>query len=150
GTLIGDAASLQGNILNNGTLVFDQGADGSYNGSITGSGTLVKNGGATLALNGANTVGGGTTINTGVLEVNGSLGGGPLTIAPGASLSGSGQVTSDVSLADNAHLVAGTPLNPISFAGSLALSPATQLDFTLGTPNSATSAVTVANNLTMD
>ncbi|OWT74341.1 MULTISPECIES: autotransporter-associated beta strand repeat-containing protein [unclassified Achromobacter] len=150
GTLVGDSASLQGNIDNSGTVVFNQTGNGAYNGNIQGNGTLVKQGGAALALNGSNQVGGGTTVAQGSLLVNGTLSGGLVTVDAGASLGGSGVVTSDVTLGDNAHLVAGTPSNPISFAGGLNLSNATQLDFTLGSPNTPTTAVTVAGNLVAD
>ncbi|WP_233235904.1 autotransporter-associated beta strand repeat-containing protein [Bordetella sp. LUAb4] len=150
GTLIGDSTSLQGNIDNSGTVVFNQTGNGAYNGNIQGSGTLIKQGGAALTLSGSNQVGGGTTVSQGSLLVDGTLSGGPVTVDAGAFLGGSGVVTSDVTLGDNAHLVAGTPSNPISFAGGLTLSNATQLDFTLGSPNTPTTAVTVAGNLVAD
>ncbi|WP_253256654.1 autotransporter-associated beta strand repeat-containing protein [Stenotrophomonas sp. VV52] len=67
GTLIGDTDSLQGDITDNATLVFDQGSDGTYAGVISGNGSLVKQGGGTLALTGANSYSGGTTINAGTL-----------------------------------------------------------------------------------
>ncbi|CAO3928989.1 autotransporter-associated beta strand repeat-containing protein [Achromobacter mucicolens] len=157
GTLAGNATSLQGNItvVDGSAIVFNQnGADGTYAGNIntTGNntGTLTKDGDASLTLTGNNNVGGGTTVNSGTLLVDGTLTGGAVTINPGGNLGGSGSVAADVELEDNARLVAGTPGNPISFARSLALSNGTQLDFTLGTPNSATTAVTVAQNLQLD
>ncbi|OXC89408.1 hypothetical protein BMR85_018585 [Achromobacter sp. KAs 3-5] len=157
GTLAGNATSLQGNItvVDGSAIVFNQnGTDGTYAGNIntTGNntGTLTKDGDASLTLTGNNNVGGGTTVNNGTLLVDGTLTGGAVTINPGGNLGGSGSVAADVELEDNARLVAGTPGNPISFARSLALSNGTQLDFTLGTPNSATTAVTVAQNLRLD
>jgi autotransporter-associated beta strand protein len=42
GTLMGNTTSLQGNILNNASLVFAQGANGTFNGSLTGTGTTTK------------------------------------------------------------------------------------------------------------
>lgn len=157
GSLTGDATSLQGNItvVDGSAIVFNQnGANGTYGGNINtvgnNTGTLTKDGNADLTLTGNNNVGGGTTVNSGTLLVDGTLTGGPVTINPGGNLGGSGSVAADVELEDNAHLVAGTPGNPISFARSLALSNGTQLDFTLGTPNSATTAVTVAQDLRLD
>lgn len=67
GTLIGDAASLQGDITDNAALVFDQGGDGTYAGIISGTGSLAKQGAGTLALTGANTYSGGTTVSAGTL-----------------------------------------------------------------------------------
>ncbi|MEN4918929.1 autotransporter-associated beta strand repeat-containing protein [Achromobacter spanius] len=157
GTLAGNATSLQGNItvVDGSAIVFNQnGTNGTYAGNInttgTNTGTLTKDGDASLTLTGNNNVGGGTTVNSGTLLVDGTLTGGGVTVNAGANLGGSGSVVADVELEDNARLVAGTPGNPISFARSLALSNGTQLDFTLGTPNSATTAVTVAQDLRLD
>lgn len=157
GSLTGNSTSLQGNItvVDGSAIVFNQnGVDGTYAGNINtagnNTGTLTKDGNAALTLTGNNNVGGGTTVNSGSLLVDGTLTGGSVTINPGANLGGSGSVVADVELEDNARLVAGTPGNPISFARSLSLSNGTQLDFTLGAPNSATTAVTVAQNLRLD
>lgn len=157
GTLAGNATSLQGNIniVDGSALIFNQaGTDGTYGGNITttgnNTGTLTKDGSANLTLTGNNTVGGGGTVNGGTLLVNGTLGGGNVTVNAGGSLGGSGSVATDVTLGNGAHLVAGTPSNPISFAQNLTLSTGTQLDFTLGSPNSATTAVTVGQNLALN
>ncbi|XRD76236.1 autotransporter-associated beta strand repeat-containing protein [Dyella marensis] len=68
GTLQGDAASLQGNILDNAALVFDQGANGTFAGSLSGTGTVTKLGAGTLTLSGASSYTGGTTISAGALQ----------------------------------------------------------------------------------
>ncbi len=67
GALVGDTASLQGDVANAGTLVFDQTANGSYAGSVSGSGTLVKTGSGALELTGTNAYSGGTVISEGTL-----------------------------------------------------------------------------------
>ncbi len=67
GVLLGTATSLQGNIINNATVAFDQTADGTYSGAMSGSGALVKNGSGRLTLTGANTYSGGTTVAAGAL-----------------------------------------------------------------------------------
>ncbi|HVD93260.1 MAG TPA: autotransporter-associated beta strand repeat-containing protein, partial [Vicinamibacterales bacterium] len=67
GALIGDTTSLQGNILNNALVQFDQNADGTYAGSMSGSGALAKTGDGTLTLSGNNTYSGGTLINGGAV-----------------------------------------------------------------------------------
>src|SRR6185503_3340890 len=65
GALVGNTTSLQGNILNNALVQFDQNNDGTYGGSMSGSGALAKTGAGTLTLSGNNTYSGGTIINGG-------------------------------------------------------------------------------------
>jgi autotransporter-associated beta strand protein len=69
GTLQGDSTSLQGNIVDNAALVFEQTTTGTFAGAISGSGSLAQSGTGTLILSGANTYTGGTTINAGTLQV---------------------------------------------------------------------------------
>ncbi|PWU14784.1 MAG: hypothetical protein C5B45_03910 [Chlamydiae bacterium] len=72
GVLQGNATSLQGNILDNASLVFDQASTGTYTGVISGSGTVTKQNTGTLTLTGINTYTGGTTINAGTVAFSGS------------------------------------------------------------------------------
>jgi fibronectin-binding autotransporter adhesin len=65
GTLLGNTTSLQGNILNDALVVFDQTPDGTYAGSMSGTGALAKLGAGVLTLTGANSYTGGTIINGG-------------------------------------------------------------------------------------
>ena len=65
GTLLGNTTSLQGNILNNALVVFDQTPDGTYAGSMSGTGALAKLGSGVLTLTGTNSYTGGTFINGG-------------------------------------------------------------------------------------
>ena len=81
GTLAGTSSSLQGNIVNNAAVVFDQATNGAYSGALSGTGSLTKSGTGTLTLSGANTYTGGTTVT-----------GGAINFANAANL-GSGQVT---------------------------------------------------------
>ena len=104
GVLAGTTSSLQGNILNNSTVLFDQNSDGTYGGSMSGSGTLMKSGSGLLTLNGNNTYTGGTVIAGGGIVAsptglsgsilnNGSLiFGGPSGVFTGI-IGGTGSVT---------------------------------------------------------
>ena len=100
GSLQGNTASLQGAILNNSQVVFDQATDGTYSGVMSGSGSLIKQNSGKLILTGANTYSGGTTISSGTLSVAGTspTGTGPVTVASGATLMGRGTITGSVNV----------------------------------------------------
>ncbi|WP_341992487.1 autotransporter-associated beta strand repeat-containing protein, partial [Azorhizobium sp. AG788] len=69
GTLVGNTASLTGNIVTNASLVFNQATTGTYSGVISGAGSLTKTGAGTLILIGDNTYTGGTLISQGILQI---------------------------------------------------------------------------------
>ncbi len=52
GTLQGNTNSLQGDIVNNASVIFAQGFDGTYAGNLAGPGQLTKNDGGLLNLTG--------------------------------------------------------------------------------------------------
>jgi outer membrane autotransporter protein len=97
GTLTGTTSSLQGNIINNAAVIFDQAMAGTYGGVISGTGTLTKQGIGTLTLSGNNTYTGLTTLTAGGLILNGGIGG-DLTVA-GGILSGIGTIGGTLTLA---------------------------------------------------
>jgi ELWxxDGT repeat protein/autotransporter-associated beta strand protein len=66
-TLVGSAPGNVG-ITDNGTLAFDQLADGSTGANISGTGSLLKNGAFTLTLTGSTSMTGGTTVRSGTLK----------------------------------------------------------------------------------
>ncbi|WP_395351561.1 autotransporter outer membrane beta-barrel domain-containing protein [Variovorax sp. UC122_21] len=87
--LQGSATSLQGNIVNNAEVAFDQGKTaGIYAGVMSGTGKLRKIGTGTLTLASANSYSGGTLVDAGTLttDTTGALGTGPASIASGATL----------------------------------------------------------------
>jgi autotransporter-associated beta strand protein len=91
GTLIGNTRSLQGTILNDAALVFDQAESGTYAGSLFGNGSLAKRGAGALNLTGNSLqFTGNTTVSGGQLFVNGALGGGTLLMQSGTLLGGVG------------------------------------------------------------
>ncbi len=67
GTLTGSSTSLQGAIINNSSVVFNQAAAGTYAGAMSGTGSFVKTGVGNLTLSGVNSYGGGTTVSAGIL-----------------------------------------------------------------------------------
>lgn len=104
GTLAGDTSSIQGAIVNDARLVFNQNTNGIFSGGIAGSGSLTKNGAGTLTLAGPASYTGGTTITAGTLA--------------GSSLSLQGNIRNDAALLFN-QTFAGTFTGAISGTGSL-------------------------------
>jgi autotransporter-associated beta strand protein len=97
GILQGNTDTLQGDIVNNGILIFDQEGVGGYAGVISGSGTVTKTGANLLVMSGANTYSGATNLDVGELRVEGSLVS-DVTIGAAGLLSGTGttgSVTND-------------------------------------------------------
>ncbi|TDA47873.1 autotransporter outer membrane beta-barrel domain-containing protein, partial [Burkholderia pyrrocinia] len=87
---------------NNGTID-TQGFNSTLTQGITGAGSLTKLGSGTLTLNGASSYAGGTNVNAGTVIVGDGTsesaalgGGGPVTVASGATLGGYGSVTGNV------------------------------------------------------
>lgn len=93
-TLIGTTNGLQGSIVNNGTVRFDQSITGNYQGNMSGAGHVDINGSGTIGFYGANTYTGGTSINDGATLYVGGTTSGSLDVNNGGTLGGSGTVGS--------------------------------------------------------
>ncbi|QKC95896.1 autotransporter outer membrane beta-barrel domain-containing protein [Mesorhizobium sp. NZP2298] len=89
GTLIGNAASIRGDIGNAGTVVLDQAADASFAGDISGTGTMVKDGAGALTLTGTSLLD--WTIDQGGLVSAAERFGGDVAIGAGASFTFDGE-----------------------------------------------------------
>jgi fibronectin-binding autotransporter adhesin len=97
GNLQGDASTLRGSIVDNGTVTFAQAADATFAGTLSGNGQLVKNGSGTLVFDDANAFGGSTEVAAGKLVVGddthaGASLGGTVTVDSGATLGGIGSI----------------------------------------------------------
>jgi autotransporter-associated beta strand protein len=101
GVLQGNTTSLQGAIVNNSQVVFDQATEGTYSGVMSGTGSLVKQNTGTLILTGANTYTGGTTVSSGTLSVSGAspTGFGNVLVSSGATLMGTGTINGQLTVA---------------------------------------------------
>ncbi len=114
GTLVGNAASLQGNIVNNAALVFDQAATGTYAGVISGSGSITKTGAGQLILTGDSSAFAGTTdLVAGLLTINGALGG--VINFSGGTLGGSGSL-GNITVASGASIAPGNSIGTLNVA----------------------------------
>lgn len=115
GTLVGDAGSIRGALLNNANVIFDQTADGTFAGSVSGSGDMAKIGNGILTLGGDSSLD--WRIDEGTLRVTTGHFTGDAMIGTGAefNLLQSGN-------AGYASSISGDGLFRISGAGELLLS----------------------------
>ena len=110
GTLAGDAQSLQGDLINDATVIFDQAADGTYGGQLSGTGHVIKTGTGGLSLTAANTYTGGTTLREGTLVIANpdAIGSGTLTIEGGTlDTKGTLSIANDISVRGDVQLGSG-------------------------------------------
>ena len=128
GILQGDTNGLQGSIVNESQLIFNQDFNGTYAGSMTGSaGTLIKQGTGLVNLTGVNSVGGLSTVAEGTLAVNGTLGGaGDLIVAADGTLQGGGTISKDVTVFGT--LAPGNNIGTIFLVGDLIFASGSVLD----------------------
>lgn len=133
--------------------------DDTISGIISGdSGNLVKIGDGTLTLTGDNTWTGTTSVDEGVLLVNGNQAAatGDVTVKAGATLGGNGIIGGAVNVADNGHITAGSTLNSVGklTTGALTLNELSQLDYQFGqayTPGGAfNDLINVNGDLVLD
>ena len=93
GRLVGNTASLQGQIQNNAALEFAQASAGIFAGQLFGAGLFDKTGLGLLDLTGNNNgFTGGTFVRGGELRVSGQLANSVVTVLSGSTLSGSGTI----------------------------------------------------------
>ena len=123
----GNTGSVVGDILNDGTLIFNRANAYTFTGTITGTGDLIQAGNGTTILTANNGYTGATTVNAGTLIVDGSIGSSSLTtVNAGATLGGSGTV-GDTAIAGGTLApgsAGGSIFGPLTVAGSLSFTAA--------------------------
>ncbi len=97
GTLQGTTTSLQGMIIDNAALVFDQPFDGAFQGSLFGTGTMNKRGTGMVLLAGDYGLEGLTTVEAGTLALDGSLAG-AVTALKGGTFDANGVIGGDLTV----------------------------------------------------
>ncbi|MBP7000598.1 autotransporter-associated beta strand repeat-containing protein [Amaricoccus sp.] len=135
----GTGGSLTGDIVDNGTLVFNRSDTLDVPGVISGSGQVIQAGTGDTRLLGDNSYAGTTTVQSGGLYVNGvQTGQGDTFALAGATLGGSGAIGGAVTIEDGATLSpgdVGTVPGTLTIAGSLALRPNAILNYSFGQAN---------------
>jgi autotransporter-associated beta strand protein len=138
-------------LLGGGTL--NTGGDHSstsFAGVLSGTGTVIKSGTGTWTLGGASTNLGNVTVNGGTLNVNGSLTGSSLSVATGATLSGDGTITGDVSALSGATIAPGTTIGQLD-TGNFTLNSGATLSLEIGGVTAGTQydQLNVTGNVTL-
>ncbi len=109
---------------NGADIEVDAGKNLDFTGTITdsndGQSAVIKNGDGTLTLAGNNTYSGATTVNAGMLLVNGSISNSSVSVASGATVGGNGTIGGNLSLASGALLAFGSS-DTLAVLGSLGL-----------------------------
>jgi len=131
-----NVGSMSGNApIDLGSGVLTTGSDNTsttYSGAITGNGSLTKTGNGILTLAGSNTYTGGTSINTGSLVINGSLGHTAISVGGGATLGGTGSIGGSVTVAGGSSPGTWGTISLVDgAANTLTLSDATSTDTVL-------------------
>ncbi len=118
----GSEGSVDLDIINNGTLVWNKSSDDTYAHVISGNGPLTKSGSGELNLTGINTYIGDTTITAGRLSVNGQIGGGSsTTYVDGGTLGGSGTILGSVEVNAGGIHAPGNSIGTQTISGSYLL-----------------------------
>ena len=109
-----------GDITNNAALAFNRSDDVTYGGVISGTGSLTQAGSGQLTLTGTNTFAGDTTVNAGLLTVNGSLASG-VNVLGGGSLGGTGTIGGNVTVGGT--ISPGNSIGTINIVGNYIQNP---------------------------
>ncbi len=120
GVLTGDTNSLQGAIVNDAQVTFDQAGDGTYAGAMSGAGALAKLGTGELTLSGASQAfTGATTVGAGTLVLNGAVGGN--VIVNSARLEGVGTVGGNLTVNAAGTFAPGNSIGTTTVGGDYVL-----------------------------
>jgi autotransporter-associated beta strand protein len=117
GVLAGNSTSLQGNIVNNASVVFNQTGTGTYAGVMSGTGSMTLQGGGILTITNNSTYSGTTTVSASKLVVNGSIANSTVILTSGGILGGSGTV-GHVTVVDG-QIAPGNSIGTLNIAGTL-------------------------------
>ncbi len=128
----GTTGSIIGNVADNGTLAFDRSDTVTFTGVISGGGAVAQIGAGSTILTADSPYTGGTTVSAGTLVVGDPghpaaalSGGGPIYVAPGATLGGFGSVTGPVT--NDGTVAAGNATPSFGGAAGRRRSPSTAL-----------------------
>ncbi|MCU1717247.1 autotransporter-associated beta strand repeat-containing protein [Pseudomonas sp. 5P_3.1_Bac2] len=148
GTLQGNSNSLQGSILNNADLIFQQNVNGTFSGTLNGTGTAFKRGAGTLLFTGDHSFSGTFIIQEGVLQVGQMLASAPPVAARtrmalfAAPLSTT--LAADVVVANGAGLTGTGTVNSVINKGTVQPGPNGNLSVTGNFTNESNGTLSIA------
>jgi outer membrane autotransporter protein len=136
------------------TLTFSQSTDVALSNVIHGTGSLIKSGANTLDYTGhSSDFAGSTTINDGLLSVNGQLGG-TMTVASGGRLGGTGTIGSgigsSVTVASGGTLAPGNSIGTLTVNGNLIFNAGSHYAVEVDPSGAASDRVHVTGSATLD
>jgi fibronectin-binding autotransporter adhesin len=115
----GTTGSIVGDVIDNGTLIFNRSDAVAFDGAISGAGAIAKLNTNTTTLTGdSSSFTGATSIHAGTLVVNGVLGG-TMDVRSGARLQGDGSVGATINRA-GAAIAPGATMGTLTVAGNYA------------------------------
>ena len=141
GTLKGDTNSLQGNIVDNSNLIFDQKFDGTYAGQLSGisSATFTKRGKGVLTLTGNDGAFlGSTFINEGKLKLGNNQLGGNVFVNSSGALTGVGTLLGNLTINSGGRLSPGNSIGTINVLGNFVQNNGSFYDVQVDTSGAST------------
>lgn len=137
------------NLSGNNNTTYINTISGAIVDSSGGATSVAKNNGKNIwRLSGVNTYTGTTTVSTGTLLIDGSIGAGAVSVASGATLGGHGIIGGNTTIASGAFLAPGNSPGLLTFNSALTLSGTTLLEIDGTTRGTTYDALNVGGLLT--
>lgn len=142
----GTAGSIVGNVTDNATLAFNRSDAVVFNGLISGSGAINQIGSGSTTLTASNTYSGGTTVDHGVLVVDGSIAFSSLSVNSAGTLAGTG-IVGNTSVNGGVLSPGNNSIGTLTVQGSLTFATAATYMVQVSTSTSGKTIVTGVANL---
>jgi autotransporter-associated beta strand protein len=139
----GTAGSVVGNVIDNATLAFNRSDAVVFDGLISGSGAVNQIGSGSTRLTASNTYSGGTTVDNGVLVVDGSIALSSLLVNSAGTLAGTG-IVGNTSINGGVLSPGNNSIGTLTVQGNLTL--ATAATYMVQVSGNSVDRIAVTNN----
>ncbi|WP_051356343.1 autotransporter outer membrane beta-barrel domain-containing protein [Azorhizobium doebereinerae] len=144
----GTTGSIQGNVVNEATLVFNRSGTYNFPGTITGSGAVIIVGGSTVNFTGANGYTGAVTIaDSSFVLASGAVSNSSYTVGSGGTISGTGTV-SGLTVASGGTAAPGYSPGTLTVAGNVTFNAGSTYNVDV-TPTGAHDLITATGTATI-